>query len=120
MDVIGLYPGALLHLLRLVLVMSQWMVRLRNSDLRVGPSILFAAIHERDDTCQIGLECEQLQVIEKLHMRLEPIGNAFGALHVRRLSRALCLSILDSSFHVTKGFEVVVHLPVVAGTKSSL
>src|SRR5262249_25156252 len=100
--------------------MSQWMVRLRNSDLRVRPSILFAAIHERDDACQVTLECEQLQVVEKLYMGLESIGNSFGALHVRRLFRALFFSILNSSFDVTKRLQVVIHLSVVAGPKSSL
>src|SRR5262249_5185816 len=100
--------------------MSQWMVRLRNSDLRIWPSILFAAIHERDDACQVALECEQLQVVEKFYMRLETIGNAFWPLHVRRLFRALFLSVLDSSFDVTKRLEVIVNLSIVAGAKSSL
>src|SRR5437867_6866160 len=45
-DVIRQDLGALLHLLRKILMMGQWMMRLRNADLRVGPPILFAAIHE--------------------------------------------------------------------------
>src|SRR5262245_63578355 len=98
--------------------MSQWMVRLRNSDLRIWPSILFAAIHERDDACQVALECEQLQVVEKFYMRLETIGNAFWPLHVRRLFRALFLSVLDSSFEVTKRLEVIVNLWIGAEGRS--
>src|SRR5262245_29843602 len=75
LDVICLDFGALLHLLRKVLVMGHWMMGLGNADLRIGPSILFAAIHESRHPCEVGLESQQLKIVEKLNVRLEPIGN---------------------------------------------
>src|SRR5262249_8146949 len=43
-DMIGLDFCALLHLLRKILVMGQRMMRLGNADLRIRPTVLFAAI----------------------------------------------------------------------------
>src|SRR5262245_51046519 len=54
-DVIGLDLGAFLHLRRIVLMMSQRVMRLRNADLRIRSPILFTAIHERGDSRQVGL-----------------------------------------------------------------
>src|SRR6266850_5735516 len=42
LDVVRLDPGAFLHLHRIVLVMGQWMMRLGDADLRIGPPVLFA------------------------------------------------------------------------------
>src|SRR5205809_3739475 len=106
---IRLDSGALLHLLRNVLVMRQWMMRFRNANLWIRPSILFAAIHKGGHAGQVRLEGQQLQVVEKAHMRLEPIGNTFGPRHIRRgiagwpALRALFFGLLDSSFDVSKG-----------------
>src|SRR5690349_5724646 len=105
--------------------MRQWMMGLGNADLRVRPSILFASIHKSGHASQIGLECQQLQVVEKPDVMLEVVGNSDGALDVSNVSpvsgyKVLFLGLLDAPFHVAERLEIVAHSPVVAGTKVSL
>src|SRR5262245_16871014 len=110
LDVIRLDSGALLHFLREILVMRQWMMGLRDADLRIRSPILFASIHERGYSGEVGLESQQLQIVEKLHVLFEPIRSACGPLDVRYIFRALFFGLLYSSFHVAKRREVVVDL----------
>src|SRR5262249_47054817 len=97
--------GALLHLLRKILMMSQRMMRLGDADLRVRSPVLFAAIHKGGDSCQIRLKGEQLQIVEQPHVRFEVAWNAYRAFHVRDAvisCAALFFSLLDTSLHIAK------------------
>jgi hypothetical protein len=103
--VIGLDLGALLHLLRLVLVMSQRMMGFGNANLRIRPSILLSAIHEGSHPCQIGLESQQLEIVEKSDVRFECVGNTYGPRHIGSAVAgfaALLLSLLDATLDVAK------------------
>src|SRR5438105_4439181 len=55
LEVISLNDGALVHLHRIVLMMRQRMMRLRNPDLRIRTSGLFASVHERNHAREVGL-----------------------------------------------------------------
>ena len=57
-------------------MMRERMMRLGNPDLRIRPAGLFASVHERDHARQIGLVGQQLQVVEQLDVRLEPVRHA--------------------------------------------
>jgi hypothetical protein len=77
-------------------------MRFGDPDLRVRTPGLFAAIHERDHAGEIGLIGQYLQVVEQLHVRLEPVRNARRLIDVRPLAIFLLLRLLDPAFDVTE------------------
>src|SRR5215471_15377917 len=120
---IGLNLRALLHLLWKILVMRQRMMRFRNADLRIRSPVLLAPIHKGGNARQIGLEREQLEVIQKPDVPLETIRNAYGTLdtrHVRGVLRTLLFSLLDTPLDIAKRFDIVAHFPVVACAEALL
>src|SRR5678815_895180 len=89
--------GALLHLDRIVLMMRQRMMRLRNADLWVRPRALLAPVHECDDAGDVRLIREKLQVVEKTGVLVETLRNARGPRDVGNFLRALLLGLLTVS-----------------------
>ena len=71
------------------------MMRLGDADLRIRPAGLLAAVHEGDHPRQVGLVGQHLQVVEQLHVRLEPVRDTCRLIDIGPLFRALFLRLLD-------------------------
>ena len=83
-------------------MVRQRVMGLGHADLRVRPSGLFAAVHERDHARQVRLIREQLQIVEELHVRLEAVGHSGGPVDLRTAPGALLLRFLDAAFDVAE------------------
>src|SRR5580765_5547499 len=94
--------------------MRQRMVRLGHADLRVRPRALLLADHERDDTREVRLERQQLQVEHQREMILEYRRRALRLLDRRQLEVPLLLGFLNTALDVADRFGVLVDLRLVA------
>jgi hypothetical protein len=104
---------ALLELFRIVLVVRQLVVRIRDVELRVRARALLAAVHERDDAREIALIREHLQVVHEPHVLVEAVRNPDGPFQFRQLARALLFGLLNPSLDVAQRGEVVADFRVV-------
>ena len=90
----GLDLRALFELFRIVLVMRQLMMRIRDAELGYALRSRFAVEHERDHPCQIALVRQHLQVIKERHVLVKRVGNADRPIHFGQLQRTLFLCLL--------------------------
>ena len=84
------------------------MVRLGDTDVRIGPLTELAAEHEREDAGEVGLIGDEQQVEQELHMFFEGLRHTDGSVwHVRD---RCCLPFrpLDTSFDLADVIEVLV------------
>ena len=65
---IGVDLGGLSDLFRLLLVMRNRVMRVRNPDLRIRHAALLEAHHQSDDTRKIGLVGQDFNVEHQLHV----------------------------------------------------
>ena len=95
-------------------MMRQRMVRLEHAELGIRPAGQLAAEHEGDDARQVGLMRQQLQVEQQARVLLERRRDACRPRHQRQLPRVLRLGVLDASFGVADGVEILPDLDAVA------
>src|SRR5215467_2751526 len=90
------------NLYGIVAVMTGWMVRLRDAELRIGTIALLARELERDDARDVRLKGENLEVEHELRVVGERRGNAYRPLEIGRLVvRHRFLTALDLTLHLT-------------------
>src|SRR5262245_7939935 len=97
-------------LLRIVAVMTGWMVRFRNADLWIRPIALLARELECDDARDIRLKGQNLQVEHKLRVVGERYKDAHRAIHVGRLVvHRHTLGTLDLTLDLTNTVDILIH-----------
>src|SRR4029077_12537073 len=87
------------YLYWIVAVMTSWMVRVRDADLRIRAIALLARELEGDDARNIRLKGQNLQVEHELRVVGERRGNAYRPIEIGRL--VVChrlLGALDLTF----------------------
>src|SRR4029453_15002297 len=89
-------------------------MNIRDADLRVRPVALLGPQHERDDTGQIALVSQHLQIEHQLRMLFEAPRNARGTIHVRKLARRLLLGALNAPLDVAHALEILAEPRAVA------
>src|SRR6185295_3069756 len=90
------------YLYRIVAVMTGWMVRVRDADLRIRTIALLARELECDDARDIRLKGQNLQVEHELRVVGERRGNTHRPIEIGRLVvRHRLLGTLDLTLHLT-------------------
>ena len=107
LDVIRVDLRNLLALLRLVLVVRDGVVRVRDADGRIGPVAQLAADQEGDDARDVGLPGEELQVEHQIDVLLEGVRDAEGHGEIGRRLQVAPLRALDAALHVPDRIEVL-------------
>src|SRR5262249_32599142 len=107
LDVVGVDLGDLCYLHGVVAVMANRVMRVRNSNLGIGTIALLARELERDDTRDVGLKRQNLQVEHDLGVVRERRGNAYRSFEVRRLivSHGF-LASRDLTLHLAYALEI--------------
>ena len=113
----GVDPGQLLDLLGTVAVVRHGVVRLRNPHLRVGAHALLAAVEERGDAREVGLERHQHQVEHQAGVLLEAGRDAGRLRHLGQSAVALRLGDLDAPLDVAHRVEIAGQLGAVAAAE---
>src|SRR6185369_14564815 len=95
------------YLHRIVAVMADGMVRVRDADVGIGAIALLARELERDDARDVRLKGQNLQVKHELGVVGERRGNAYRPLEIGSLVvRHRSLAPLDLTFDLTYGVQV--------------
>ena len=110
----------LLALLRLVLVVRDGVVRVRDADGGIRPVAQLAADQEGDHACDVGLPGEELQVEHQIDVLLEGVGDTEGHREVGRRLQVAPLRPLDAALHVPDRVEVLRHPARVGRTDGPL
>src|SRR5262245_14541706 len=98
--------------------MSQWMMRVRNSDFGIRSIRFFATNHERNHPREIGLEGQNLQVIHQPGVFLECGRDTVRPGQRRQISRAFLFSDLNATLDITNGIEILAKLGTIAWTEA--
>src|SRR5262244_729606 len=97
------------YLYRIVAVMTDGVVRVRDADIRIGTIALLASELERDDARDVGLKGQNLEVEHELRVVGERRGDAYRPLEVGRLVvRHSLLAPLDLAFDLTYALEILI------------
>ena len=98
------------NFLRIVAVVRQRVVRLGNADFRVGTVAGFTSKLKRDDSSDITLQRENLQVEHQLRVFGIRSGDTNGTIEIRqRLVLCVRFRLLDSPFNFPHAGEVVIN-----------
>src|SRR5262249_49236498 len=98
------------QLLRIVSMMTDGMVRVRDADLRIGAIVLLARELECDDARNIRLKRQNLQVEHELRVIGELRRDSYRPIDVGNLRIQCCaLGTLDLTLHFTNTIEVLIH-----------
>src|SRR5262245_23647916 len=101
--------------------MTDWMVRIRDADLRIRPIILFTRELECDDACNIRLERQNLKVEHELGMVGELRGDPYRPFEITQLwiyRRAL--GTLDLTLYLSNTVEVLIHANTIGNAHALL
>ena len=96
---------------RITLVMRNRVMRVGHADLWKGHAALFAPDHHRNDTSEIALIRQYLQVEHQLDVLFVTGRNARGMVDRRQILIALRLGFLNTPFHITDRLEIFDELP---------
>src|SRR5579864_4611398 len=96
------------------------MVSLGNADLGISPATQFPAHHEGNDSSQVALIGQNLQIKHQLGVLFKRTRDPHGLLHQRQLPGVLFLSLLDTPLDIANRLEVLGNLSTVARSDSSL
>ena len=97
------------------------MVRVGDADLWIRAAAQLAPQHERGDTREIGLMCEQLQVEHQSRVVGVSGGHSHRAVEVAQgMVHRVPLRFPDAPLHVAHGFEVLADARAVAGAEAAL
>src|SRR5438876_8570515 len=106
---------------RIVAVMTGWMMRVRDADLRIGTIALLARELECDDARDIRLKGENLQVEHELRVVGERRGNTYRPLEIGRLVvRRRLLAPLDLALHLAYAIEILIQARAIRCAHSPL
>src|SRR3977135_1014911 len=109
------------YLLWIVAVMTGWMVRIRDADLRIGPIALLARELECDDAGDIRLKRQNLQVEHELRVVGERRGNTYRPLEIGRLVvRHRVLGTLDLTLDLAHTVEVLIQAHAIGNAHALL
>src|SRR5215831_9120969 len=101
--------GDLCYFHRIVAVVTDWMVRVRDADIRIDAIALLARELERDDARDVRLKGENLEVEHELRVVGERRGHAYRPLDIGRLVvRHRFLTALDLTLHPTYAVEILI------------
>src|SRR5215510_3762919 len=90
--------------------MTDWMVRIRDADLRIRTIVLLARELECDDACDIGLERQNLQVEHELRVVGELRGDSYRPIEVTQLGiHYRLLRALDLTLNLANAVEILIH-----------
>src|SRR4029453_14737896 len=107
--------------LRIVAVMTDWMVRVRDADFRIGTIVLLARELECDDARDIRLKSQNLQVEHELRVIGELRGDSYRPIDVGRLGiQGRALGTLDLTLHLTNTIEVLIHAHAIGNAEALL
>src|SRR5215471_201126 len=98
------------QLFRIAAVMTDWMVRVRNADLRIRAIVLFARELECDDARDIGLKSQNLQIEHELRVVGKLRRNTYRSVEVAKLG--ICCRVLgtfDLAFDLTNTIEILIN-----------
>ena len=90
--------------------MRHRMMRLGHADLRIGARAHFARHLERDDSRDVGLHREHLQVEHQLDVLLPRCRSRQRTIEVGHLVDALLLGFLNPPLDLANGIEILVDL----------
>src|SRR5262245_11916582 len=97
------------YLFRIVTMMTGWMVRIRDADLRIRTIVVLACELKADDARDIRLKGQNLQVVHQLGMVGERRRNAYRAIDVGHLVvHCRFLRALDFTLDLTNALEILV------------
>src|SRR5262249_55538887 len=113
LDVIAIDLRHVLDDRRNIVVMRKRMMGFRHPDLRIWPRALFFADHERDDSREVRLKCQKLEVQHQGEMVLEYRRNTLGCIHGRQRDVTLFFRSLNAAFNVANGIGIFVDLALV-------
>src|SRR5262245_30012443 len=106
---VGTDLGYLGHLYRIVAVVTDWMMRVRDANLRIGTIALLARELERDNPGDIGLKGKNLEVEHELRVVGERRGNTDRPIEIGRLVvRHRFLGPLDLTLDVTNAVQILI------------
>ena len=101
--------------------MTGWMVRVRDSDLRIRTIALFPRQLERDDARDIRLKRQNLQVEHELRVVGELRGNADRPIEVAELGiHCRALGTLDLTLDLTNTVEILIQARAIGNTHALL
>src|SRR6478752_7472972 len=96
-------------LYRIVAVMTDRMVRVRDADIRIRTIALLPRELECDHACDIRLKGQDLQVEHELRMVAERRGNTYRPIQIGRLVvRYRFLASLDLALHLAYAVDVLI------------
>src|SRR2546429_416049 len=97
------------YLFRIVAVMTGWMMRIGDADVRIGSIALLARELECDDAGDIGLKGENLQVEHELRVVGEDRGDPYRPIEVWGLVfRYGFLGAFDLTLNLTNTVEILI------------
>src|SRR5688572_21518177 len=95
------------ELLRFKRMMGDRVVRLRYSNLRIGPRAGLSSHLKGDNACDVGLKSEHLKVEHQLHVLFPVHGYTRGTLQFRQLRvRRLLLGLLDAALDLANRVDI--------------
>src|SRR5262245_6115943 len=101
-------------LLRIVAVMAGWMMWIRDADLRIGTIVVLAGALETDDTRDIRLKGQNLQVVHQLGVVGEHRRNSYRPVEIgRSVVRCPFLATLDFTLHLANTLEILIQADVI-------
>ena len=120
-DVEGVDLRDLGNLVRIIPVVRQRVVGLRHASLRVGPRAGFARELEGDDTRNVGLQGQNLQIEHQLCMVGVLHRDSDGPIKIRQFPfRSGLLRILDAPLNLADRIEVFADLGPISGPEFRL
>src|SRR5439155_19752339 len=109
------------HLFRIVAVMTGWMVRIRDADLRIRTIALLERELECDDARDIRLKSQNLKVEHELRVVGEHRGDAYRPIEVGRLVvRYRLLGALDLTLDLTNAIKILIQAHAIGTTHALL
>src|SRR6266853_3623521 len=100
--------------------MTGGMVWIRDADLGIRTIVLFARELERDNTGDIGLKRQNLEVVHELCVVGKRCGYPYRPIEIRHIVVRRCLfSALDLALYLTDAFDVLIQAHAI-GTADAL
>src|SRR5215510_7298994 len=97
--------------------MTDWMVRVRNANLRIRAIVLFARELECHDARDIGLKRQNLKVEHELRVVGELRGDAYRPIEVTQLGiQCRALGTLDLTLDRANAIEILIHAHAIGNT----
>src|SRR5882672_1956986 len=109
------------HLYRIVAVMTGGMVRVRDADLRIRAIALLARELECDDSRDIRLKGQNLQVEHELRVVGEHRGDPYRPIEVGQLVVLYrLLGAIDLTLHLTNAVEILIQAHAIGSAHALL